>query len=271
MTARISTRIDRAFASLKTTGQKGFIAYITAGDPDLKATADIVLRLEEVGVDIVELGIPFSDPLADGRVNQQSATRALESGTTLHGVLDCIERIRRRSEIPILCYTYSNPLYALGFGKVVRRMAEAGQDGLLILDLPVEESADAVKVVHRHGLNNICLVTPTSPDERIRSIVRKASGFVYGVSRTGVTGMQKQLDNEGAELIRRTKKCTQLPVALGFGISNPAQAREAARLPDAIVVGSAIVNRFHEAPHTAKGRAQAAAWVGQLVKAVKHG
>ena len=266
----MKTRIEQCFDGLKSRRKKGFIAYITAGDPTLKATAEIVLRLEDAGADIVELGIPFSDPLADGRVNQQSATRALAHGTTLDGVLDCVSEIRKKSDIPIMFYSYLNLLIARGFENTIRRAAGAGADGFLILDLPVEEAAQYGKILARHHLNNVCLVAPTSPDERIRRIVRASTGFVYCVSREGVTGMQKELSPAAVALIRKTRRLTKLPVVLGFGISSPAQAQVAAREADAIVVGSAIVDRFASEPHTSRGRANAAAWVGTLVQAVRR-
>lgn len=263
------TRIEKKLADLKKQGTKGFVAYITAGDPSLKATVEIVHRLEDVGVDFVELGIPFSDPLADGRVNQESAGRALAAGTTLYGVLDAIAEIRKRSQIPLVAYTYMNPVYALGFERVVHRAAAAGLDGMLVLDLPVEEQGGYAGILKKNGLNNICLVTPTSPNERIKRIVKVGTGFVYCVSREGVTGMQKKLSSGAAELVERTHRLTGLPVALGFGISTPETARAAACAADAIVVGSGIVDRFHRAAHTSAGRIAAARWVGTLVKAAK--
>lgn len=266
----MNSRIDRRFAELRARGEKGFIAYITAGDPTLRATREIVLNLADAGVDIVELGIPFSDPLADGRVNQESAARALAAGTTLQGLLATVRDLRRACSIPILCYTYMNPIHAHGVERTVRDLADAGVDGLLFLDLPVEESAPYVALLKKHNVNNITLVTPTSPRARIARIVRQATGFVYCVSREGVTGMQKKLSGGAVELVQRTKALTRLPVAIGFGISTPEHAHAAAKAADAIVVGSAIVNRFHAAPRTAAGRRAAAAWVGHLVKAAKE-
>ena len=266
----MNTRIDQRFDELKSGRKKGFIAYITAGDPTLKATVEIVLRLEDAGVDIVELGIPFSDPLADGRVNQQAAARALASGTTLDGVLDCVSEIRKKSGIPLLFYSYLNLLIARGFENTISRAAVAGADGFLILDLPVEEASQYEKILARNNLNNICLVAPTSPDERIRRIVRASTGFVYCVSREGVTGMQKHLSPAAVSLIQKTKQLTKLPVALGFGISSPAQAQAAAKEADAVVVGSTIVDRFASEPHTNQGRTKAAAWVKTLVQAVRR-
>ncbi len=266
----MNTRIDRTFAALREQGKKGFIAYITAGDPSAEATVDFVLRLEEVGVDIVELGIPFSDPLADGRVNQESAARAIEAGATPSAVMEMVARIRKRSQIPLMGYTYANPVHARGANRFMKDAAEAGFDGLLLLDLPAEESGPYLEVMKRHRLNHIALVTPTTPDARIAKIVRTASGFVYCVSREGVTGMQDRLSPAALDLVRRTKSMTALPVALGFGISTPEHARTAAAAADAVVVGSAIVNCLFQSPHTPAGRKEAAEWVGTLVRAVKE-
>ncbi|HMO49765.1 MAG TPA: tryptophan synthase subunit alpha [Kiritimatiellia bacterium] len=264
------TRIDSTFAQLAKQGKKGFIAYITAGDPSLADTVDIVLRLEEAGVDIVELGIPFSDPLADGRVNQESANRALDAGTTPAGVLDTIAALRERTQIPIMCYTYLNPYHAAGFESMMRRSAKAGVDGLLFLDMPVEESDELVDLMRRYHLNNISLVTPTTPPARIKKIVQTASGFIYCVSRIGVTGAQSELAAGAEALVRVTKKHSRLPVALGFGVSTPELAAQSAKAADAVVVGSAIVQRFHAAGTSAAGRRRAAAWVGSMVNAVKE-
>lgn len=266
----MSTRIDQRFAALRAKGEKGFIAYITAGDPSADATVDFVLRLEEAGVDIVELGIPFSDPLADGRVNQESAARALAAGATPGKVMEMVAAIRTRSEIPLMGYTYANPVHARGADRFMREAAAAGFDGLLILDLPAEEAGPYLACMKKRGLNHIALVTPTTPDARIETIVKTATGFVYCVSREGVTGMQDRLSPAALDLVRRTKSKTSLPVALGFGISTPEHARTAAGAADAVVVGSAIVSRLFEAPHTNEGRKAVASWVGTLIRAVKE-
>jgi tryptophan synthase alpha chain len=264
-----NTRVDHKFAELSRQGRKGFIAYLAAGDPNLSDTVDIVLRLEDAGVDIVELGLPFSDPLADGRVNQEAATRALEAGATFDGVMECVSTIRAKSQLPMIFYAYMNPLLSHGFDQSMKAAKEAGIDGFLLLDLPFEEAGPYRNSLKENGLNAIQLVTPTTPDERIEKIVKRANGFIYCVSREGVTGVQDRIA-EGAEgLVRRIKDRTRHPVALGFGIGTPEQARDAARLADAVVVGSAIVNRFHNNPHTPEGRAAAAAFVGEMVRAVK--
>ncbi len=263
------TRVDRRLAELSRQNKKGFIAYLAAGDPNLSDTVDIVLRLEDVGVDLVELGLPFSDPLADGRVNQEAATRALEAGATFDGVMECVSRIREKSQIPMIFYAYMNPLIARGFDQSMKAAAEAGIDGFLLLDLPFEEAGPYRQSLRDNGLNAIQLVTPTTPDERIDKIVKRANGFIYCVSREGVTGVQERIAEGAQGLVQRIKTRTKYPVALGFGIGTPQQAHDAAQLADAVVVGSAIVNSFHNNPHTPEGRADAAAFVGEMVKAVK--
>ena len=264
------TRIDRRFAALKKQGKKGFVAYLSAGDPNLDDTVDIVLRLEDAGVDVVELGLPFSDPLADGRVNQEAATRALEAGATFDGVMQCIRKIRERSEIPMLFYAYMNPLLSRGFDQSIATAAQAGIDGFLLLDLPLEEAKPYRGALTQNRLNAIQLVTPTTPDERIQKIVKQANGFIYCVSREGVTGVQDKIAEGAGALVQRIKDRSKLPVALGFGIGTPEQARDAAQLADAVVVGSAIVNAFNDKPHTPEGRAEAAAFVKSMVDAVKE-
>ena len=263
------TRIDATFNRLKQEKKKGFIAYITGGDPSLAATRDMVLRLEDVEVDLVEIGMPFSDPLADGGVNQAAATRALARGANPDWIMENMASIREKTEIPIVFYTYLNLLLPGGFKKSLKKVERSGADGLLVLDLPAEEMGPYRADFKKSSLDNIRLVTPTSPKARIQSIVKDASGFVYCVSRAGVTGMQKNLSSDSGTLVKRTRSCTKLPVALGFGISSPKQAAEAASLADAVVVGSAIVDRFYQEKNNSTGRQQAAKWVGQMVKAVK--
>ena len=263
------TRVDRAFSELEKSGKKAFIAYLAAGDPSLEDTVDIVLRLEKEGVDLIELGLPFSDPLADGHVNQEAATRALEAGSTFSGVMECVAKIREHSEIPLVFYAYMNSLLARGFDESIRLAAEAGIDGFLLLDLPLEEAGPYRKALRDNELNAIQLITPTTPNERIEKIVKRASGFVYCVSREGVTGVQDELAEGAGALVQRIKDNTNHPIALGFGIGTPEQARDAAKLADGVVVGSAIVNAFNKNPHTPEGRADAAAFVGEMVKAVK--
>lgn len=263
------TRVDQKFADLKKNGQKGFIAYIGAGDPTLDDTVDTVLSLEDAGVDLVELGLPFSDPLADGRVNQDAATRALAAGSTFDGVMNCVSRIRGRSQIPMIFYAYLNTLYARGFERAMTESAAAGIDGFLVLDMPREEAGPYRKFISGANLNNIVLITPTTPEERMNNIVKDADGFIYCVSREGVTGVRDSIAEGARGLVAKIKQHTGLPVALGFGIGTPQQAAEAASFSDAVVVGSAIVNKFHDSPHTPAGRAAAAEFVAGMVRAVK--
>ncbi|NBS54201.1 tryptophan synthase subunit alpha [bacterium] len=236
-------RIDRLFAGLGTKKRKALIAYLVAGDPDLESTARLVPALAEAGADLVELGVPFSDPLADGVVNQLGCQRALDSGTTLPKVLELVARLRReKCDIPLVLFTYYNPVFAYGREKFEQDAARAGADGLLLLDLPPEE-ADRDLPPSDH-LRRIVLVAPTTPESRLKAITRHASGFVYYVSREGVTGMQKSLPSTLSERVSLLKKTTPLPVCVGFGISNPEQAGQVARLADGVVVGSAIVDRI---------------------------
>ncbi len=264
------TRIDEKFRTLKAHGHKGFVAYICVGDPGLDETVDTVLRLEEQGADIVELGVPFSDPLADGRVNQEATARALAAGMSMPGVFRCIEAIRKQSQVPLLLFTYANPIYAYGFDRAVKSAASAGADGFLLLDLPVEEADEFAGLLKRRALNNVTLVAPTSTEERIERIARAATGFLYCVSREGVTGAQESLSPSAARLLKKARQATDLPMALGFGISTPDQARAAARHADAIVVGSAIVAKFHECGNSPEGRRRAARWTGKMIRAVKE-
>jgi len=237
-------RIDQTFERLRSNGRKGFIAYIGAGDPNLAATETLTLALEKAGVDILELGIPFSDPVADGVVNQEAAARGLASGTTGQGVLDTVRRIRTRSQIPIVLYTYLNPVYRFGFAAFLREAESAGIDGVLLLDLPPDEDLGEFTVAS--GVRRIRLIAPTTPPQRVAELTRRAEGFVYYVSREGVTGEQSTVAESLASGVASIRATTNLPIAVGFGISTPEQAREVARQADAVVVGSAIVKRIAE-------------------------
>jgi len=236
-------RIDRLFADLRAKKRKALVAYLVAGDPDLESTARLVPALAEAGADLVELGIPFSDPLADGIVNQLGCQRALDSGTTLPKVLELVARLRReKCEIPLVLFTYYNPVFAYGRKRFEKDAAKAGADGLLLLDLPPEEAEQDLPP--SADLCRIVLVAPTTPESRLREITRRASGFVYYVSREGVTGMQKNLPATLSDRTALLKRTTTLPVCVGFGISNPEQAGQVAKLADGVVVGSAIVDRI---------------------------
>jgi len=237
-------RIVEKFARLKQSGKKGFIVYIGAGDPNLTATRELALAFDKAGVDILELGVPFSDPLADGLMNQLAAQRGLESGTTPPKVLATVASIRRHSGIPIILYIYFNLIHHVGLEKFIKEAAEAGVDGLLVLDLPPEESDSYESLMRKAGLCHIYLVAPTTPEDRMEFIVKRGSGFIYYVSREGVTGMQKQVASNLAQQIAKIRSHTKLPIAVGFGISTPEQAKTVATLADAVVVGSAVVNQI---------------------------
>jgi tryptophan synthase alpha chain len=220
--------------------------YIGAGDPNLEATRQLALAFDQAGVDVLELGVPFSDPLADGLVNQLAAQRGLESGTTPPKVLETVAAIRKQSEIPIVLYIYFNLIHKHGLERFIQDAARAGVDGLLVLDLPPEESGNYEALMRAAGLCNIYLVAPTTPDERIELIVKRAAGFIYYVSREGVTGMQQKVSDTISQMTAKIRAHTDLPIAVGFGISNPEQARTVAASAEAIVVGSAIVNQIAE-------------------------
>jgi tryptophan synthase alpha chain len=253
----MSERIERLFARCREEKCAAFIPYVCAGDPTFARTVEIALALEKAGADLLELGVPFSDPLADGIVNQLAAQRALEAGATVSGVLKCVHAIRGASEIPIVLYTYLNPLLRYGVDAFERDAADAGVDGLLILDLPPEEdrcireldglkpSSLAIRENAKSGQGNLVrirLIAPTTPAERIAAIAPTARGFIYYVSREGVTGARNSIAESLEQKLTIIRQHTQLPVAVGFGISNPEQAANVARVADAVVVGSAIVD-----------------------------
>ncbi len=237
-------RIVEKFVRLKRAGQKGFIVYIGAGDPNLAATRELAVAFDEAGVDILELGVPFSDPLADGLVNQLAAQRGLESGTTPPKILATVATIRKLSEMPVILYIYFNLIHRVGLERFIKNAAKAGVDGLLVLDLPPEESGNYEALMKKNGLCHIYLVAPTTPADRMEFIVKRGSGFIYYISREGVTGMQKQVATNLAQQIAKIRAHTKLPVAVGFGISTPEQAKTVATAADAVVVGSAVVNQI---------------------------
>ena len=231
-------RIDTTFASLRANGRKGFIPYICAGDPDLPTTVELARALTDAGASVLELGVPFSDPLADGIVNQLAAQRALDAGTTIRGVLDCVRQIRQHCQTPIVLYSYLNPIMQFGLDRFHEQGATAGVDGLLILDLPPEEET----IGSTHGLAHIRLIAPTTSTERMAQIARNAQGFLYYVSREGVTGVRDDVAASLGNQLAQIRQVSSLPIAVGFGISTPQLARTAAKHADAVVVGSAIVD-----------------------------
>jgi tryptophan synthase alpha chain len=267
---RVANRIEERFQSLKSTGEKGFIAYICAGDPSLRRTKELVLGFEKVGVDVVELGVPFSDPIADGVVNQRAAERALRNHVSLADVISLIQDVRKKSEVPIVLFTYVNPVLKCGLERFCRDVATAGGDGALTLDYPPEEAADYKRLMDEQGLATIGLVAPTTPDERLERILDFCSGFVYYVSRTGVTGVRKDVDQSVSGMVKKIKSLTKKPVAVGFGISNPQQARTISRVADAVVVGSAIVQKIEQFGTSREMVAEVSRFVGELVAAVKR-
>ena len=262
-------RIDERFTQLRRRQSKGFIVYIGAGDPHLEATRQLALAFDRAGVDVLELGVPFSDPLADGLVNQLAAQRGLQSRTTPAGVLATVTAIRRESQIPIVLYIYFNLIHKVGLARFIQEAAQAGVDGLLVLDLPPEESLNYEDLMKEAALSVIYLVAPTTPDDRIALIVRRATGFIYYVSREGVTGMQSKVSDTIGEMTAKLRQHTTLPVAVGFGISNPEQARAVAAHAEAIVVGSAVVNQIAEHGRSPDLIPRVAAFVQSLADAVK--
>jgi len=262
-------RIVERFARLQREGKKGFIVYIGAGDPDLDATRRLALAFDQAGVDVLELGVPFSDPLADGLVNQLAAQRGLASGTTPPKVLKTVAAIRQQSQIPIVLYIYFNLIHRVGLAPFIRAAARAGVDGLLVLDLPPEASDRYESLMRHAGLCHIYLVAPTTPEARMEFIVKRAAGFIYYISREGVTGMQTKVAANLAQQVGKIRAHTALPVAVGFGISNPQQAGLVASSSDAVVVGSAVVDqiaRHGKSPALVK---RVGKFVASLVSAVK--
>ena len=237
-------RIEERFAQLRREEKKGLVVYIGAGDPHLEATRQLALAFDRAGVDVLELGVPFSDPLADGLVNQQAAQRGLESGTTPPKLLETIAAIRRESQIPIVLYVYYNLIHRVGLAAVIASARAAGVDGLLVLDLPPEESDNYETLMRAAGLCHIYLVAPTTPPDRMELIVKRGSGFIYYISREGVTGMQSAVAANLTSQVAKLRSYTTLPIAVGFGVSNPEQAVLVAQSAEAVVVGSAIVNQI---------------------------
>lgn len=266
----MASRLETTFAALRQSGRKAFVAYIAAGDPSLDETLVNVLTLERCGVDVIELGLPFSDPLADGIVNQMAAGRALEGGATTAGVLELIRRIREVSQIPLVLFTYLNPVYVYGFRRFHEEASVAGADGVLLLDLPPDEAVLNQELEKTLGLQRICLIAPTTPPERMRTLAAGAEGFIYYISREGVTGAQTTLATNIASQVQAIRDSgTTVPVCVGFGISTPEQAEEVARAADGVVVGSAIVKVVQTYGGTPHAQAELEAFVKPLVEAVK--
>jgi tryptophan synthase alpha chain len=255
-------RIDLAFARLRETGGKGFIPFLAAGDPSLEVTEALVREFEERGADVVEIGVPFSDPLADGVVNQRAYQRALENGASLGQILDMVARIRRHSKVPLVLMSYVNPIHRFGLERFPGAARDAGVDGLILSDCPPEEMDGFVGSLGRAGVHPVLLVAPTSPDRRISLISEQGRGYIYYVSLRGVTGQRDHLPDDLAAGIERVRALTEKPLAVGFGISTPAQAAATAALADAVIVGSAIVAKIE----ASLGSQDLVARVGEFVK-----
>jgi len=236
------TRIAETFARLRDEHRPGLVTYVTAGDPDLDRTAGILHALDRAGADVLEVGVPFSDPLADGPVIQRATERALAAGTTLSGVLDLLRTMRDDIAAPVVIFSYANPILRFGPEQFADRAGEAGVDGVLILDLPIEEADDFRAMLARRAIDTILLLSPTTTDDRLRKAAALGSGFLYAISRLGVTGARDTLASGAEEMVRRIRAVSNLPVALGFGISKPDHVRAVARWADAAVVGSALVD-----------------------------
>jgi tryptophan synthase alpha chain len=265
------SRISQRFAALRQTGQMGLVAYLTAGDPSLAATEQFVLALAEAGADIIELGVPFSDPVADGPVIQRASERALRAGTTLAGVLSLVKSLRAKTQVPLVLFSYYNPVLQMGLEKFAEAAKTAGADGALLTDVTPEEATEYRAAMASHGLDTIFLAAPTSPDERLALISSATTGFLYLISRTGVTGAKDQLAEELPALARRVRRFTDLPIAIGFGISQPGHVSLLGGLADAAVVGSALVEEIERAETVDAAAAALAARVKLLKGAAVTG
>lgn len=242
----MKSRIRRKFELLRKDNKKAFIAYIMAGDPGIQRTKEMVRILEDCGVDIIELGVPFSDPLADGPTIQAAAQRALEGGTTLHTVIDLVADLRKTTRIPIILMTYYNPIFKYGEETFVEDACAAGIDGIIVPDLPPEEAEGMMKLTKKKPFNIIFLLAPTSTEARIHKIGRASEGFIYYVSITGITGSKFSLDPAIESHMNRIRAVSDTPIAVGFGISTPEEASLVARFADGVIIGSAIVKRINE-------------------------
>ncbi len=265
------TRIDERFAVLKKNGHKGFVAYITAGDPTLEFTERLIVELDTCGVDVLELGVPFSDPLADGPVIQEAMIRSLQHKTNIKQICQMVKRVREKVSMPIILFSYLNPVFQYGMENFAKDLKDAGIDGALILDLPVEESQEYREVMEKYELNTIFLMAPTTIEERIKMIAQYSSGFIYYVSRAGVTGERSDVNPQVEEKVRLIKLYTDKPVAIGFGVSSPEQAKSVAGYGDAVVVGSAIVRRIEEHGTATDGHCSVAKFVESLVSPLHQG
>lgn len=266
-----TSRIAARFRELRAAGDLGLVAFITAGDPSLDASETICLALAEAGADVIELGVPFSDPVADGPTIQRSSERALRAGTNLAGVIALVERLRRKTQAPLVLFSYFNPVLQMGLEKLAAAASSAGADGVLITDITPEESAGYCAAMRARNLDTIFLGAPTSTDARLKIIAAASSGFLYLISRTGVTGAKDTLAEDVPSLIRRARQVTSLPLAVGFGISLPGHVSILGGLADAAVVGSALVSEIESAPSAGAAAAAVAAKIRALKQAGRKG
>jgi len=251
--------------SIKFSHRPGLVAYITCGDPSLEVSRDVALAAIESGADVIELGVPFSDPVADGPVIQRASERAIAQRTDLAGVIDIARQIRQHSQVGLIIFSYLNPILQFGLDNFCQSAANAGVDGALVTDLPVEEATDYLRAMNAHKLAPVFLAAPTSTDERLKSVARYSKGFVYAISRTGITGARQEVADDARALVQRLRAFTKLPIAIGFGVSTPEQFAEVGQFADAAVIGSAIVQRIERNP----GREAAA--VSEFLKGLRHG
>jgi tryptophan synthase alpha chain len=259
------SRIANTFETIKRDGKKGFIPFITAGDPDLAATRMLIVELARAGATVIELGVPFSDPMADGPVIQRASERALKHGFGLAAILETVAQARAETNVPIVLFSYLNPLLQFGPEKLADEAKHAGVDGVLVTDLVPEEAAKFSGLLKARGLDMIFLVAPTSTDARLKMIAERASGFIYAVSRAGVTGAREELSAEAEELVRRVRRFSDLPVAVGFGISRPEHVRDVWRYADAAVVGSAIVAEIEQSSSPEEAVSRTGRFARQLI------
>lgn len=262
-------RIEARFRQLAERGEKAFVPYITAGDPTLQRTCEVVLALERAGADVIELGVPFSDPVADGPVNQEAAQRALKHNISLRDILVAVQTMRTRTEVPIMLFTYVNPVLAYGISEFAKDAKEAGVDGVLCLDLPPEEAGEYKQEMDAKELATIFLIAPTSTDARMELLAKSSTGFIYYVSRTGVTGERDSVDTSVSGMVSKIKSHSDKPVCVGFGVSKPEHAREIAQYADGVVVGSAIVRMMGQLGDSDAMAPQVGAFVKTLADAAK--
>jgi tryptophan synthase alpha chain len=264
-------RIKAKFADLKREGRRALIPFITAGDPDLRTTVLLLHELARAGADVIEVGVPFSDPVADGPVIQRASERALRNGATLSALLECLTAARRQMEIPIVLFSYFNPLLQFGLERLASEARTAGVDGILITDLIPEEANEWELLLQTNAIDPIFLVAPTTSDERLKQITARARGFIYAISRTGVTGAREEMEGAAEALVRRVRQCTDLPVAVGFGVTTARHVRDVWRYADGAVVGSAIVQEIERCTSNDQVIGRVGEFVRGLLRPENHG